>query len=166
VQARVLRGGSWYVLAARELVPGDAVHVRMGDVVPADIAVSSGSVLVDEAALTGEAVPVEKGEGQTLYAASVVERGEAGCHVTATATGTYFGRTTELVNTARTQSHLEHTILGLVRYLLLLDLVLIVAGLIAFSAFVGTPWSETVPRNADIHILKSALRRPNSVADD
>ncbi len=144
VRARVLRSGSWQTVGARELVPGDVVHLRMGDVVPADLAIATGSVLMDESALTGEAVPVEKGPHATAYAAAVVQRGEATGWITATAAHTYFGKTTELVNLAHTQSHLERTILGIVRYLLILDVVL-VAALVVFSFFVHVPWDLTLP---------------------
>ncbi len=126
VLARVERDGFWKSLAARELVPGDRIHVRMGDIVPADARVEEGSVEVDQSMLTGESTSVSRGAAETLYSGSVIRRGEATGSVTATGARTYFGRTAELVRTARARSHLEDLMLTVVRYLLMLDAVLVV----------------------------------------
>ena len=75
--ARILREGSWSTCDARELVPDDVVHVRVGDVVPADLEITEGSVSVDEAVLSGESLPVERSIGGPLYSASTIKRGEA-----------------------------------------------------------------------------------------
>jgi H+-transporting ATPase len=126
VNARVERDGAWVTRPARELVPGDWVHVRMGDIVPADVKVDSGALNVDQSMLTGESTSVSRGPGETLYSASIVRHGEATGSVTATGVHTYFGRTTELVRAARAHSHLEDLMLTVVRYLLVLDAVLVV----------------------------------------
>jgi H+-transporting ATPase len=126
VVARVLRDGTWRRLPAQELVPGDVVHLRVGDVVPADVALDDGLLEVDQSALTGESLPVEAGGGHAVYAGSTVTRGEATGTVTATAAGTYFGHTAELVRTARTASHLEAVVTRIVRALVTLDLALAV----------------------------------------
>ena len=104
VQARVLRDGHWQLLPAQYLVPGDEVHVRMGDVVPADLRIDSGQVLLDQSALTGESLPVEAAEAQVAYAGTIVKRGEAGGEIKATGTRTAFGKTAELVRLAKTGS--------------------------------------------------------------
>jgi H+-transporting ATPase len=114
VRARVRRDGRWQVMDARELVPGDLVHLRMGDVVPADVTVSEGMVRADQSVLTGESAEVEAGPGGRLFAGSLLRRGEATGTVTATGAGTYYGRTAELVRTAKTVSHLEQTIFRVV----------------------------------------------------
>ncbi|MGC8850987.1 MAG: HAD-IC family P-type ATPase [Candidatus Micrarchaeia archaeon] len=93
VQCRVLRDGKWSLKQARELVPGDIILVRLGDVVPADAKMISGDLSVDQAALTGESLPVEAREGEVLYTGSVVKRGEAKCVVVNTGANTYFGST-------------------------------------------------------------------------
>lgn len=51
VSSRVRRDGNWQILPAREIVPGDQVHVRMGDIVPADLTIQEGTVEVDQSAL-------------------------------------------------------------------------------------------------------------------
>jgi len=131
VIARVQRDGVWQSRPARELVPGDLIHVRMGDIVPADGQVVEGSVELDQSMLTGESTSVHRAVSGTLYSGSVVRRGEASATVTATGATTYFGRTAELVRTARARSHLEDLMLEVVQYLLILDAALVVL-------FVGT----------------------------
>ncbi len=128
VNARVRRDGGWTVVPAAELVPGDVVHVRIGDLVPADLGVSDGAVLVDQSTLTGESAPVERGAGDPLYSGSTVARGEATGQVTATGTRTYFGRTAELVGTSRAADHLGRVVLRMVRVFIAVDLVLAAAG--------------------------------------
>lgn len=142
--ARVRRDGAWRVVPAAELVPGDLVHLRMGDLAPADIAIAEGSVLLDQSALTGESVPVEAGAGTRAYAAAIVRRGEATGRVTATGSATYFGRTAELVRTAHASSHLQATILGIVRILAMVDAVLI-GLLLAYAAWAHLPFADVLP---------------------
>ncbi len=100
-QARVLRDGRWQSVPAANLVPGDSVHLRMGDLSPADIRIVDGHILLDQSALTGESVPVEAGAGTLAYAAAIIRRGEASGEVVATGQRTYFGKTAELVRTAK-----------------------------------------------------------------
>ena len=138
VQARVRREGRWRLVAAAEVVPGDFVHVRAGDVVPADMELSEGEVSVDNSALTGESLLAEVAPGATLYSGSIVAAGEASGTVLATGADTYFGRTAELVRTARTASHLEAVVIGLVRWFIALD------GLVAL-AVVGLALAQGRP---------------------
>jgi len=144
ITARVLRDGQWQQVAARELVPGDVIHVRMGDVIPADATVHDGALVVDQSALTGESVPVEKGMGETLYAGAIARQGEATGTVTATGTRTYFGKTTELVKTARAVSHLETVIVTIVKYLVAID-VLLVLGMLVFAWIVHISLLSALP---------------------
>ncbi len=144
VEARVMREGQWTVVPARELLPEDVVHIRMGDIVPADLTIFEGSVLVDESSLTGEAVSAQKGSEDALFSGSVVQRGEASGTVTAIGTHTFFGKTTQLVNSAKTQSHLQSMILTIVRDLGVLDGILVVA-LVAFALAVHVSWAAVLP---------------------
>jgi plasma-membrane proton-efflux P-type ATPase len=120
VNARTLRDGAWATVPARELVPGDVVRLRAGDVVPADIEVATGSLAADQSALTGESLAVEKGAGDLLYSGSVIKRGEATGVVLRTGAGTKFGRTVELIQIARPKLHMEEVVTKLVRRLLLI----------------------------------------------
>ena len=144
VQARVLRDGRWQLVSAQDLVPEDIVHVRMGDIAPADARLLDGQLLLDQSALTGESLPVEASAGALLYAGTVVQRGEATCEVTATGTRTRFGRTAELVGIARTVSHLQETIFAIVKYLVGLDVVL-VAAVLTYGLIAGLHWAEVGP---------------------
>jgi len=144
INARVLRGGRWQMLPARELVPGDIVHVRTGDIVPADLRLRDGNVQVDQSALTGESVPREAAAQEMIYSASTVRRGEATGEVTATGTRTYFGRTAQLVQAARAASHLEQIVFGVVRYLIAIDALLAIA-VLAYAVVTGAPLAEVLP---------------------
>ncbi len=144
VQARVRRDDRWQLVPAQELVPGDVIHLRMGDLSPADLRLDDGQVQVDPSALTGESLPVEAAAGAMVYAGAIVRRGEATGEVTATGARTYFGKTAELVRTAKTASHLEATIFAIVRYLVLLD-ALLVAALLVYAWAQGLPLTEVLP---------------------
>jgi H+-transporting ATPase len=144
VRARVRRDGRWQVTDARQLVPGDLVHVRLGDVVPADVTVTEGTVWADQSVLTGESAEAEAGPGGRLFAGSLLRRGEATGTVTATGAATYYGRTAELVRTARTVSHLEQTIFRVVWALLAMDGALVVA-ILAYGIATDLPLGELLP---------------------
>jgi len=119
--ALVRRDGEWLRLAATELVPGDAIRLPLGAIVPADAAVVSGSVMVDQSTLTGESVPVDANPGSIVYAGSMVRRGQAIAEVTATGSKTYFGRTAELVRIARHPSTEQAAIFAATRNLALVN---------------------------------------------
>ena len=141
VKARVRRDGQWQALAAEELVPGDFVHVRMGDLMPADVRLADGHILLDQSTLTGELLPIEAGPERTAFAGSVVIRGEGSGEVIATGGRTYFGKTAELVRTAKTVSHLQTIIFTIVKYLVILDGVLVLI-ILVYSRFAHLPMVE------------------------
>ncbi len=128
VNARVSRDGSWQLVPAAGLVPGDLVHVRVGDFVPADLLLSDGDVLADESTLTGESLPAQRTAGDRVFAGSSVSRGEATGVVTATGPRTSFGQTAELVRTAGSGDQLAGVVLRMVRVFIVLDLALAVTG--------------------------------------
>jgi len=134
ITSRVLRDGKWVQLSADLLVPGDVIHIRMGDLVPADTEIISGNVLVDQSALTGESQPVDRNDGGLIYSGSVIKRGEATCRVTATGEKSYFGKTAELIKSAKTKGHIEELVLKIVRYFIMIDGIL--AALILVYALV------------------------------
>jgi plasma-membrane proton-efflux P-type ATPase len=125
VSARVLRAGSWQVIPARELVPGDILRVRPGDIIPADVKLLTGMLGVDQSALTGESQDVDKTSSDLLSSGSVVRRGEANGVVILTGAQTYFGRTTELVQRARPKLHIEAVVAKVVRWLFVIVSVLL-----------------------------------------
>jgi H+-transporting ATPase len=144
IKARVKRDGKWVTPAARELVPGDIIRVRMGDIVPADARLLEGdSVEVDQSALTGESLPATRKSGEAVFSGSIVRQGEIGALVYATGTNTYFGKTAELVQGAQTVSHFQRAVLKIGNYLIILAVVL-VATIIAFAIFRGDPILTTL----------------------
>jgi len=142
--ARVLRDGVWRDLPARELVPGDVVFLRLGAIVPADVELVTGDYLsIDQSALTGESLPVDKKIGDTAYSGSVVRQGEMQGVVTATGMNTYFGRTAHLVETAQTRSHFQQAVLRIGNFLILTTLGL-VALVLLVALFRGDPFIDTL----------------------
>ncbi len=124
--SRVLRDGRWREIAAEELVPGDIVRLRLGDIVPADTKLLEGDYLsVDQSALTGESLPVDKRPGDVAYSGSVAKQGEMVALVTGTGADTYFGRTAKLVESAQTASHFQKAVLRIGDYLIYLSLGLV-----------------------------------------
>lgn len=126
VLARVHRDGAWTTVPAEELAPGDVIHLRQGGVVPADVKMEEGSLLVDQSALTGESTAASVECGQTAYAGSLVRGGEATGEVTATGARTFFGKTAELVRTAGAANRQEHEIVGVVKNLFVVNAAMVV----------------------------------------
>ena len=144
VNARVRRDASWQVIPARELVPGDIVRVRSGDIIPADVKLLTGALTVDQSALTGESKNADKAVGETLSSGSIVRCGEGNGVVMLTGAKTYFGRTTELVQKARPKLHIEAVLAKVVGWLFVIVGVLL-SVVIVLSVIRGVPLREMVP---------------------
>jgi H+-transporting ATPase len=126
--SRVKRDGKWISVPAKDLVPGDRVRVRIGDIVPADLKFIEGDpVEVDQSALTGESLPVERKQDDVLYSGSIIKRGELDGLVYATGANTYFGRTADLVQEPETPSHFQQAVLKIGNYLIVVAIVLVIA---------------------------------------
>ena len=133
LQGRVLRDGEWKGIASRELVPGDIIRLRSGDIVPADVKLIDGDYLqVDESALTGESLPVDKAVENVAYSGSVIQKGEMNALVFATGMNTFFGKTTELLADVKAQSHFQKAVVKIGDYLIFLA-----AGLVAIVFMVA-----------------------------
>jgi plasma-membrane proton-efflux P-type ATPase len=144
VSARVRRDSTWQVIPARELVPGDVVRVRPGDIVPADVKLITGTLSVDQSALTGESKDVDKPPASVLSSGSVVRRGEGNGVVVLTGAKTSFGRTTELVQQARPKLHIEAVVTRVVRWLFVIVGALL-AVVVVLSLIRSVPLAEMVP---------------------
>ena len=137
VLAKVKRDGKWENPKARELVPGDVIRLRLGDIVPADARLLDGdSIEVDQSALTGESLPVTANSGGAVYSGSIIRQGEIDAIVYATGTDTYFGKTAQLVEQAHTVSHFQKAVMKIGDYLIVLAVAL-VALILAFALFRG-----------------------------
>ena len=136
---RVKRSGSWADLPARELVPGDVIRLRLGDIVGADARLLDGDPIeVDQSALTGESLPVERKVGEGIYSGSIIRQGEVDALVYATGKATYFGKTAHLVETAHTVSHFQKAVLKIGDFLIVIA-VLLVALILIVALFRGDP---------------------------
>lgn len=126
LKSRVIRDGKWAELPAGQLVPGDVIRLRLGDVVPADVKLTKGDYLqLDESSLTGESLPVEKKASEMAYSGSVVKQGEMNGIATATGMNTFFGKTAKLVQEAKTTSHFQRAVIKIGNYLIVFAFVLV-----------------------------------------
>jgi H+-transporting ATPase len=144
IKAKVKRDGKWTDPAAREVVPGDVIRLRLGDIVPADARLLAGDpVEVDQSALTGESLPAERKSGEAVFSGSIIRRGEIEALVYATGAKTYFGKTAQLVQEAHTVSHFQRAVLKIGDYLIILA-VFLVAVIITVALFRGDPILSTL----------------------
>jgi H+-transporting ATPase len=125
LKAQVLRDGKWQEIDAQDLVPGDIIRVRLGDIIPADIKLLEGEYLsVDQSALTGESLPVNKAAGDIAYSGSIAKQGEMVALVTSTGEHTFFARTAKLVETAGAVSHFQKAVLRVGDFLIVIAVAL------------------------------------------
>ena len=144
LKARVKRDGVWAEMPARELVPGDVIRLRLGDIVPADANLFEGDpVEVDQSALTGESLPVTRNYGEPVYSGSILKRGEIDALVSATGKNTYFGKTAQLVESAHTVSHFQKAVLKIGDYLIVIAAALVVL-IIGVALFRGDKFTTTL----------------------
>jgi len=143
-KTRVKRDGKWVTPPARDLVPGDVIQLRLGDIVPADARLLDGDPMsVDQSALTGESLPATRNRGDAVFSGSIVRRGQSSALVYGTGTNTYFGKTAQLVEQAHTVSHFQKAVLKIGNYLIVLA-VCLVATIIGFAVYRGDPILSTL----------------------
>jgi H+-transporting ATPase len=144
LHSRVLRDGKWSDVEAKTLVSGDIVMVKLGNVIPADLKLVDGDYLsIDQSALTGESLPVDKKKNDVAYSGSIVRMGQMNGLVVATGMDTLFGRTARLVETVQTVSHFQKAVLKIGNFLILITLGL-VALILACALYRGDPLVETL----------------------
>jgi H+-transporting ATPase len=144
IKAQVKRDGKWIAQAARALVPGDVIRIRLGDIVPADARLLAGDpVEVDQSALTGESLPATRKPGEAVFSGSIIRQGEIDALVYATGANTYFGKTAQLVQEAHTVSHFQRAVLKIGDYLIVLAVTLVVL-ILGVAIFRGDPILTTL----------------------
>ena len=144
MEAIVLRDGKFATLAARELVPGDIVKLKIGDIIPADVQLLKGDyLLVDQSALTGESLPVSKKLNEVAYANTIVKQGEMLAVVVNTGMRTNFSSVASLVARAQLEerSHFQKMVIQIGNFLILLTLVLVML-IVLVSLFRHEPFLE------------------------
>jgi H+-transporting ATPase len=144
VKARVRRDGAWTNPDAADLVPGDVIRLRLGDIVPGDARLLAGDPIeVDASALTGESLPATRKPGEAVFSGSIVRGGETDAIVYATGTNTYFGKTAQLVESAHTVSHFQRAVLKIGDYLIVLASVLVLL-IVVVALFRHDPLLDTL----------------------
>jgi H+-transporting ATPase len=144
IKARIKRDGKWITSVARELVPGDVIRLRLGDIVPADARLLDGdSVEVDQSALTGESLPATRKLGDAVFSGSIIRRGEINALIYSTGANTFFGKTAQLVQSAHNVSHFQRAVLKIGNYLIILAVALVTV-IVAVAIFRGDPILTTL----------------------
>ncbi|CDH48314.1 plasma-membrane proton-e [Lichtheimia corymbifera JMRC:FSU:9682] len=138
-ECKVRRDGEWHNMEAAELVPGDIISIKLGDVVPADgrLLTAHGQVSIDQAALTGESLPVGKEAGDEIFSGSTVKQGEAEAIVIGTGLNTFFGRAAKLVGDAGDDiGHLQTILAKIGNFCLVsIGIFVVVEILVMYAAF-------------------------------
>ncbi len=156
-QATALRDGEWETIDAATLAPGDIVKIRLGVIVPADLRLIGGDeASIDQAALTGESLPVAKRVGDEAYSGSVVKQGEMEGVVIATGGDTFFGRTAKLVAGAGSVSHAQKAMFEIGNFLIIIALILAFA-MVGVSVYRDVVVSHTWGVAALLDILQFVL---------
>jgi len=143
-QVTVRRDGQFQRIPQRELVPGDIVRIKIGDVVPADVQLLEGDyLLVDQAALTGESLPVDKAVGEVAYANTIIKQGMMLALVVNTAMATRFSTVVALVAKAEREerSHFQKMVIQIGNFLIMITLGLVLL-IILVALFRHEPFLE------------------------
>ncbi len=122
IKAKVLRNKKWSKEDAKEIVDGDIISVKLGDIIPADARIITGELSVEQSVLTGESLPAEIQISDIIYSGSIIRRGEATCIVINTGANTYLGKTAELVKIAKPKSHQQEVMMAVVKYMMYLGI--------------------------------------------
>jgi len=144
ISVKVLRDGIWKTIPARELVPGDVIRIRTGDFIPADIKLVEGELKINQSALTGESEDVKKKTGEDVYSGAIVTSGEATGIVFSIGANTYYGKTMQLVNTAKPKLHIDILVSKIVKWLFVVIIILLAITLIV-SYLKGIRLLEILP---------------------
>ncbi len=138
IKTKVMRDGKWVTKESRELFPGDLILIGLGDVVPADAKIISGDISADQAAITGESMPVNLKKSDVALTGSTIKRGEAKCIIVNTGRHTAIGKTVELVNIAKPESKQEAIMFNVAKNLIYVGTVAF-AIILLYALFIGTP---------------------------
>ncbi|CAO3615682.1 unnamed protein product [Cunninghamella blakesleeana] len=138
-ECKVKRDGQYKTMEASELVPGDIISIKLGDVIPADgrLISAHGQVSIDQAALTGESLPVGKESGDEIFSGSTVKQGEAEAIVIGTGLNTFFGRAAKLVGDAgEEEGHLQQILAKIGNFCLCtIGIFLVIVVIVQYAAF-------------------------------
>ncbi|KXN74721.1 H(+)-ATPase [Conidiobolus coronatus NRRL 28638] len=135
LKSKVWRNDKLTEIEASDLVPGDILVLRLGDIVPADARLlglnvkgdpTEGSLQVDQSALTGESLPLSKKKGDIVYSSSVIKQGQMMAVVTKTGANTFIGNTANLISVTADQGHFQKIINQIGNFLVVITIVLVI----------------------------------------
>ncbi|KAI9206120.1 uncharacterized protein BJ171DRAFT_498764 [Polychytrium aggregatum] len=144
LKSRVWRNAKLVEVESNLLVPGDVIALRLGDIVPADCRLlgigvtgeeTEGSLQIDQSALTGESLPVNKKKGAIAYSSSMIKQGQQLAVVTKTGIHTYIGRAANLIAITNDAGHFQKVINNIGNFLIVVSLVMVII-LFLISVFV------------------------------
>ncbi|KAJ3342797.1 hypothetical protein HDU93_000927 [Gonapodya sp. JEL0774] len=134
LKSRVWRDSRLIEIDSTELVPGDIVALRLGDIIPADVRLlglsttgepSTAPLQIDQSALTGESLPVVKDKGAIAYSSSTVKQGQMLGVVVKTGINTFIGRAANLISITNEQGHFQKIVNTIGNFLILITLVMV-----------------------------------------
>jgi len=137
------RDGEWKIVDAKNLVLGDRIKMKLGDIIPADARLGPGFLEVDQSALTGESLAVTKYEGDEVYQGAVVKRGDLEAIVVATGQWTFFGKTSKLVASVNQTGNFQKVLFKVAMFLLCISTLLVLIILFVVLAK-GNDFLETL----------------------
>ncbi|OBZ84776.1 putative plasma membrane ATPase [Choanephora cucurbitarum] len=159
LKTRCWRNGELVEIGVKELVPGDIIVLRIGDIIPADAKllglgvngeINETELQIDQSALTGESLPVSKKKGSTVYSSSIVKQGQNLAVVTKTGVNTFIGRAANLIAITNEEGHFQKIIAKIGNVLIWSTIVLVLIILVyQLVAFRGTPdgdWKVVLER--------------------
>jgi H+-transporting ATPase len=135
LKSKAIRDSKINEIEARELVPGDIVILRIGDIIPADCRLlgitSSGEetnsdLSIDQSALTGESLPVSRKKGDTVFSSSVVKQGQMLGVVTHSGERTFIGKAAKLMSITKESGHFQQVIQKIGNFLIIITVVMVV----------------------------------------
>ncbi|CAJ0751966.1 9735_t:CDS:2 [Entrophospora sp. SA101] len=166
LKSKVWRDKQFIEVDVSELVPGDIIGLRLGDIVPADarllgISVTGGEtegyLSIDQSALTGESLPIEKKKGDTVYSSSIVKQGQMLAVVTKTGADTFIGRAANLISLTVEQGHFQKIVSAIGNFLILITVILVLIILVyQLIAFRGTEKGQPLTVLGHILVLTIA----------
>jgi len=145
LKSRAYRNGAIEEVNSRELVPGDVIILRLGDIVPADcrlLGIGStgeavGELQIDQAALTGESLPVHKHRGDVAYSSSIIKQGQMIAVVAKTGDKTFIGRAANLIAITNEPGHFQKVVNRVGNFLIVITITLVIILLIILLAAQG-----------------------------
>ncbi len=141
-ECRVKRNdSSWKTIEASQLIPGDIIAIKLGNIVPADARIISspgGVISIDQAALTGESLPVTKEVGDILLSSTTCKQGECQAIVIATGINTQFGRAAKIVGGSQDElGHLQKILAKIGNFCIVVITIFIIAEILVMYAAFG-----------------------------